>query len=209
MSKLRICLCISGQMRRFEENFGWLDAARETYDIAVVVATFAQRGGKILGDLSAPRIRSLFPSNVSDALPPTWIGGSLFEHLPGLRERAMSKAFQDRVTASMITEVLPGAHVHIDEQFSFRWFEKAQYDGRAIARDPFSMQMLFKIWQADLLRQNIEVETGRLFDVVVRMRPDRPLSGLDMCAQGISTSRPCASMIGSWATSLLWRTAGR
>jgi hypothetical protein len=167
-------------MRSFEENFGWLADASSRHDISIVVSTFSHRGGKVFGDLSAVRARSLIASNITDVLPPSWLGGGLFEHLPGLRQQAMSRAFEDRLTPEMIKRAIPNAVVHIEEKIEFGWFEKPQFAlGAHTARDPFSMQMLYKIFQADLLRQNLEIQSGSAFDIIVRMRPDRPLSGLD------------------------------
>ena len=71
MKRLRICICVSGQMRSFERNFGWLDALRERHDVTVIVSTYRQRGGKVVGNLSSERVRSLLPNNLTDALPPS------------------------------------------------------------------------------------------------------------------------------------------
>ena len=179
MKRLRICICVSGQMRSFERNFGWLDALRERHDVTVIVSTYRQRGGKVVGNLSSERVRSLLPNNLTDALPPSWLGGNLFEHLPGLRERALARAFQDRLTVETIERTLPGAHVHVEDEVQFAWFEQPQLSRPQGSADPFSLRMLYKIWQADRLRANAEQAQGAPFDAVVRMRPDRPISGLD------------------------------
>ena len=177
--RLSVCLCLSGQMRSFEDNFAWIGSLHESIDLTVVIATWAKRGGKLHGDQKPERLRSILPYAVTDALPPSWLDADLLEALPGLRQAAQGRGQDETVTEAMIRAVLPNAVVHLEPQLSFAEFEQdrlASADPRN--SDPFSMQMLYKIWQADLIRRNLERERGRRFDVVARARPDRPLTGL-------------------------------
>jgi len=167
-------------MRNFEGNFGWLDELAARHDVTVVVSTFSQRGGKLFGDLSGVRARDLLPYNLSDALPPTWIGNNLPQYLPGILEKAKARGYGRSITPERVQQVIPGAIVHVEDNIRIGWFEVGVGEGSTPKHpDPFSMQMLYKIWRADLLRQNIELDLGQKFDAVVRLRPDRPLIGLD------------------------------
>ncbi len=161
-------------MRSFEDNFGWLAKYDDRVKISVVVATWATRGGKMFGALGGlNRMRGLFPNGVLEALPSSWASAHIFDHLPGLRERASERATNARVTADMIAAVLPTAVVHVEEPLRFAWFENRQSrEGVPSGPDPFSMSMLYKVWQADLLRKNLESGQGYPFDVVIRARPD-------------------------------------
>jgi hypothetical protein len=167
-------------MRAFEGNFGWIDASKDKFVIDVVVATWSTRGGKIAGPLSQVRMRSVFPDRIYDAFPPSWIGGGLHHGLPGLFDRVMQRANQDRITREQVLAEVPATTVHIEERLPFKWFEHPTAgSSRLRSRDPFSMQMLYKIWQADMLRKNLESEKGLRYDIVVRARPDSPPAGLD------------------------------
>jgi tetratricopeptide (TPR) repeat protein len=171
---ISVCLCLSGQMRSFEENFGWLKHSDKGVTVSVVVATWSERGGKLFGALGGlNRMRGFFPSDTLGALPASWASPHLFEHLPGLRERAIERAKNERITAESIRRILPNATVHVEDTLRFSWFEQRQFKGDdGIAPDPFSMSMLYKIWQADVLRKNLESAQGKKFDVVIRARPD-------------------------------------
>ncbi len=176
---LSVCLCLSGQMRSFEENFAWVAALPDSVQLTVVVATWSKRGGKLHGDQKPERLRSILPHAVTDALPPSWLDADLLEQLPGLRQAAQQRADGNVVTEPMIRAVLPAAAIHIEPEFHFTWFEQdrlASADPRN--SDPYSLQMLYKIWQADTMRRNIERERARPFDIIVRARPDRPLEQL-------------------------------
>ena len=181
MGPLSVCLCLSGQMRSFEQNFAWIAALPESVQLTVVVATWSNRGGKLHGDQKPERLRSILPCAVTDALPPSWLDADLLEQLPGLRQAARQRADGNIVTEAMIRAVLPSAAIHIEPEFRFAWFEQdrlASADPRN--SDPYSLQMLYKIWQADMMRRNIERERERPFDVVIRARPDRPLEQLSI-----------------------------
>ncbi len=180
MKRLKVCLCISGQMRAFEHNFGWVDNLSARHDVSIVVSTSHDRGGKLFGHFDALRSRNLIAGNLLDALPPSWLNRDLFEQLPGLRQAALDRARDNFITPETIRAVLPGAHVQIDGPLEVGWFERPQFvEGNRTARDPFALQMLYRIWRADLMRQNLQVDPSVPFDVVVRLRPDRPLTGLD------------------------------
>jgi len=126
-------------------------------------------------------MRGFFPNNVLEALPANWASPTLFKHLPGLRERALERSVNERITPDIIRRVLPDAVVHVEEPLRFAWFEDRQLkNGDISAPDPFSMSMLYKIWQADLMRKNAESAQGYPFDVVIRARPDFPFKPPDV-----------------------------
>ena len=178
--RLSVCVCYSGEMRAFEGNFAWSDSCADWLEVDSVVATWAARGGKMSGHLSQARMRSVFPDQIYDAFPPSWVGGSMHVAMPGLRGRVMRRAESDRITEAQIRAELPNAAIHIEERLNFRWFERpTPGNDRLRGMDPFSMQMLYKIWQADLMRKNLENARGRPYDLVIRARPDRPIGGLD------------------------------
>jgi hypothetical protein len=162
-------------MRNFELNFDWLKSVDDRIKISVVVSTWIQRGGKLWGGMGIGRMRDLFPTGVADALPGSWMTGDVLEHLPGVREAALHRAFREPMTSEKIQRILPGAIVHVEEPLRFSWFEMRQFqNGSFHASDPFSMSMLYKLWQADVLRKNLEAEQGYRFDAVIRARPDVP-----------------------------------
>lgn len=177
--KLSVCICLSGQMRNFEQNFEWLKMVDPRLKISVVVATWTQRGGKLLGRGAIRRIRGTFPEGVADALPESWTEGDILQELPGIQEAALSRAFKEKITRERIQEILPDPDVHVEDPFPFSWFEDRQFKAsQAAAPDPFSLSMLYKIWQADVLRKNRETRQGKRFDFVIRARPDLPFEPL-------------------------------
>jgi len=163
-------------MRAFEENFDWLEKARKKYDIDVVLSTWDTRGGKLFGHLGYGRMKTVFKDGISDAFPPSWFDYGLHVALPSLAEHG-KRVTNQQITHALIEKKLSVTKLHIETRLNFSWFERPA-DG-SIRNDPFSLQMLYKIWQADLLRQNIETERGRPFDIVIRARPDRALIGLN------------------------------
>lgn len=171
---LSVCLCLSGSMRNFEQNFEWVSDFRRRHKLDIVVSTWEERGGKLFGALGPSRLPGLLPPGTYTALPPPWLSRSFFEYLPALLKSAENRGVRAKINADYIQQILPGSTVHVEQSFRFTWFEGPRLDlVKPKSDDPFTLQMLYKIWQADNLRKNLEYQNGHRYDVVVRARPDR------------------------------------
>ena len=180
-----ICICVSGSMRNFEGNFQWLHDARVDHNIDVVVATWTQRGGKLSGALGPSRLPGMLPEGVFTVLPVTWLGKHFFEVLPELKNIALKRMLDEHISDEQLQSEIPGCVAHVEDAFPFEFFEGPRKDPKnAIADDPFSLRSLYKIWQADIMRRNLEYTRNKKYDVVVRVRPDRVPKSIDKIILG-------------------------
>lgn len=159
------CFCISGQLRNFRPALERL-ASSITADDSVVISVWRGIGGKIDGALGFPQLERLISSDVLKCIPACLYGVDIRFHLPRLRE-AITAAIARRgdIDEADLRALFPDAVIEIHEDSHFDEFGLHHLETN-------QARMLYKIWRANELKRELEEKQGRLFDIVVRMRPD-------------------------------------
>ncbi|MFT8244107.1 hypothetical protein [Roseomonas sp. BN140053] len=193
-SRPAVCICLAGEMRNFTECHGWIEALRATAEVSVVVATTNRRGAKFTGPMTPGRLRGVLPPEAARALPPAWQSQVFFERFPELRRILERRAGEQRVTADEIRAVLGPAVIRLENPLPFAWFEHRtrNTDGSPGGPEPFTLRYFHKVFEANLLKRNLEDERGAPFDVVVHIRPDKGLASFD--AAGF-LARPAGTLL--------------
>ncbi|MFC0410514.1 hypothetical protein [Roseomonas elaeocarpi] len=182
MVRPRVCVCLSGQMRRFEGSFGWLHRLRAEADVQVVVATWRERGAKITGPMNASRLNLVLPAEIGRVLPAEWKSDRFFEVFPRLRRLMIARAEGGDITREAIERETGPAEIHVEDAFPFGFFENRQRDadGTPQGSDPYTLRQFYKVFQAGVMKRNLEQRDGRPFDAVIRLRPDKSLGMVEL-----------------------------
>lgn len=169
-------------MRRFESGLGWLRTLREQAEVSVVVATWRERGAKVSGPMNASRLDLVLPPGLLRALPAEWKSQRFFEVFPALRRHLAQRAESETVTREAIEAAVGPARIHVEDAFPFGFYENRQRhpDGAPHGTDPYTLRQFYKVFQAGVMKRDLEQEQGARFDAVLRLRPDKALHRVDL-----------------------------
>jgi hypothetical protein len=162
---MRTAFCISGQMRDEHMSLPAISALAREFEAEVFISTWSTRGAKTSGVINTHQAARMFGSMFESVLPRRLIGGDrLLQAFPDLEVLLDDRSPLDR---DALLEWFPGAALDIEDQgvldLSFR--QRGVEDGN-------SLRMLYKLWRCNQMKLRQERESGALYDVVVRFRPD-------------------------------------
>lgn len=165
--RLRIALCLSGQMRGWREALPtWRHLGLQGHDVDVYVHTWRDLGRRLPDPEIMPSVRRVF----ADAdFAEAYIRAGQRHGLAAL-QRAYPRLFaglasQSQVSAEELRQAFgPGATVVVEDDADPRF---AGWDN--------PMRMHYKIHAAQRLVQ----ASGRRYDLVIRLRPDKLLRGAE------------------------------
>ena len=141
----------------------------EGKDIAVVVSTWKNIGGKVHGALSHRQIARVIPASFVRILPIHFHYDALYRAFPSV-ERLLLDRYQSAssVTPEDLRAILPGSTVEVQDESDIAppWLAQVNQTNRN------QYYMLYKIARANHIKRDLEISRGRRFDVVWRLRPD-------------------------------------
>lgn len=165
--RLRIALCLSGQMRGWREALpSWRHLGLHGHEVDVYLHTWRDLGRRVPDPEIMPSVRRVF---ADAAFAEAFIRAGQRHGLAAL-QRAYPALFAGLATQAVVTaEELrqafgPGSTVVVEDEAdpSFAGWDNQQ-------------RMHYKIWAAQQLVQ----ASGRPYDLVIRLRPDKLLRGAE------------------------------
>ena len=124
----------------------------------------------------------VLPAEIGRVLPAEWKSDRFFEVFPRLRRLMIERAEGGDITRQAIERETGPAAIHIEDAFAFGFFENRQRDadGTPQGSDPYTLRQFYKVFQAGVMKRNLEQRDGRPFDAVIRLRPDKSLGLVDV-----------------------------
>jgi hypothetical protein len=162
---MKIALCISGQMRDEQLSLPAVADLARTLNADVFISTWATRGAKTSGVINLHQAARMFGTMFESVLPRRMIGGDRLLRLFPELERLLDD--RSPVDLEALLQWFPGAVIDLEDDtvldLGFR--QPGVEDGN-------SLRMLYKLWRCNQMKLRRERETGDLYDVVLRTRPD-------------------------------------
>jgi hypothetical protein len=162
---MRVAFCISGQMRDEHMSLPAISALAREFEAQVFISTWSTRGAKASGVINVHQAARMFGFRFVSVLPLDLIGGDrLIRAFPDLEALLDDRSSLD---PQALLEWFPGAKIDIEDDtvldLSFR---------QSGVHDANSLRMLYKLWRCNQMKLRGERDSGALYDVVVRFRPD-------------------------------------
>ena len=176
-SKPSVALCLSGQMRGFEQaSTSIKEHIIDRFDADVFVSTWDNRGitASVMRDLSR-----ILPSKLAKTLPHRRLHRRFAENFPTLT-RLIEDVASAPITESSINKHYDACAINIVEE---RTFEKEFFDQGRVEflenRKPLlnQMKMYYQLDACNRLKLQQEAMTHKRYDIVIRLRPDLQLAG--------------------------------
>ncbi|MBU3887818.1 hypothetical protein FM996_16590 [Methylosinus sporium] len=165
---MRVCICVSGQLRTSDEALVSLRNATAGLDATFIFSVWDRIGAKVDGPLNIHQLVRLFEAPAIETLPIGWFGADKFwRRLPTVRDfltEQMASENPDRI-ATRIHKIFPDAIIDLEAP------DLLSLDFDTERDDKNSVRMLYKIWRANEIKRKIERQDGK-FDCVIRTRPD-------------------------------------
>ena len=176
-AKLKVALCLSGQMRAFEQSAPAIqEFIVDRFDAEVFVSTWNNRG------ITASAMRDysrILPRQVARTLSERHSRGRFQERFPRLT--AMIDDFEKSpITDKAVSKYHKAIEVNVvdEAQFEEQYFTELALD---ILSDKKTlknqMKMFYQINACNELKLKQEARMGARYDMVIRMRPDLHLVG--------------------------------
>ena len=168
----KVALCLSGQLRNFEEGSSNIKShICNQYDTTVFVSCWDTRGFKLTG---FEYMRRLLPPHLADKFPEKYVGPKFANYFPKsvalLKDLAMSP-----VTKADVTKVYKDAIIQVIKEADFERTYLTESLRKAYVNREYILsqfKMYRQIHLCNELRKQYEKEKSGTFDVVIRLRPD-------------------------------------
>lgn len=159
MTKERIAICISGQVRTSDERLRLISEAAKEVDADVYISVWKARGGKSFD--SGHKLYNLyriFGPTAAICIPKNWCEG--FEDVFPNWKKLLP--LTPPVTRKGLLDVFPNATIDIEN-------DVIDFD---LATEKNSIRMLYRIWRCNGMKRKYEKKMGFRYDRVIRLRPD-------------------------------------
>ncbi|MDT8313987.1 hypothetical protein RQ765_05175 [Roseomonas mucosa] len=170
-----MAICISGQARRWESCATRL---LELFpDAQFFVSLWERRGIKRFGALNQGQLIRLFGPDAAFILNPDFQNEFLLQRVPALKDVLLKEDEKaGMVTSSEVMALIPNSICRIQKDSVLdcppALRDEISDGGHTAASDGNSVRTVWNWWQCDLLRRQEEYLRGKLFDLVLRVRPD-------------------------------------
>ncbi len=164
---MKLCLCISGQVRGDYSNLINLKKNLENLsneiDITVIFSLWENSGHKNSGGMSNQNQASrLFDEEVVMYIPDTYYGNNFWNMFPKINFKSLSNLIKE--VKEEIFAIFPSSIIDIEKENLHLEFSQLNIDRN-------SKKMLYKVWRCNEIKSKIESSKGK-FDCVLRIRVD-------------------------------------
>lgn len=171
----KYCICITGQLRSPQVLLPAIARATTGIDARFVFSIWDRIGRKVDGALNVHQLPRIFETNAMGCLPFDWYGaGNLWKAMPSLFSELHSQSGPADTAGlrALILSHFPDSVVDIEDAalMDLEFSEPRE--------DRNSLRMFYKIWRANEIARRLNRDEGG-FDVVIRIRPDIDIKGLD------------------------------
>ncbi|MGO1119041.1 hypothetical protein ACTL6U_10065 [Rhodovibrionaceae bacterium A322] len=166
---MKLCLCISGQvrgdlnaLRQLKANLEDLASSVET---TVIISVWDRPGAKLDGALGQHQMERIFQKDLAQIIPSAYYGNGFWTHFPGLYDRLLDQEagnLQQKLSA-----IFPEAILDIEPEIMDLEMPEPKSNVHV-------KRMLYKIWRCNEIKKKLETSHGP-FDAVMRLRPDSKL----------------------------------
>ncbi len=167
--KPHIALCLSGQLRGFEQAWAETRRALAGWDVTIFVATWADVGA---GAGAQSVVDRLLPASMLDGVPASLRALDVFSAAFPICAAALRAGA--RVTAEGLREFFGTDHVEVADESAFETAHRGR-PGMLFGGSLNQAKMFFSLHAAFEQRRRFEEAHGKVFDAVIRLRCDKGL----------------------------------
>ncbi|MEP1383341.1 MAG: hypothetical protein ABJK64_06050 [Paraglaciecola sp.] len=170
--KLKVAVCLSGQMRNYKNAMKRLKSALADYEVTYFIHTWEKTGGKKAGAMDVHQLSRMTGKNIANKIINNSEGNlDLHTRFPRFFDE-LSKQIDSKpnITYAELGAEYPNSICVIEDDSDFK---ATKID---LPVNVNTYKMLYKIYMCDKLRREYENEHGIDFDAVIRIRPDLVVS---------------------------------
>ncbi|MEJ8571642.1 hypothetical protein [Microbaculum marinum] len=167
---MRICVCITGQVRGNLDNLRRLVASLTAHDVTYIVQVWDRRGTALPKNIV--RRRTSMADEIGLLAGPHAVASGAIEDIYAfLEDRHAQSGADDRVSLADFA-FLPADRSHVDIRTQAELNASLPPLPVAVEDSDNNIRMWYLVDQADQQRRQLEDDGGKAFDIVIRMRPD-------------------------------------
>jgi len=163
---MRLCICISGQIRgehlALDQLKSEIESLSDDIEVTLIFSVWDKVSGKLDGELHLPQLYRMFEPEVAELFPSSFYGTNFWDNLPKTYNRLLQE--DNTSVQKLLSNLFPDAIIDIEaDSLNLEFSEPCA--------DKNSVKMLYKVWRCNEIKKKIEAEQGT-FDCVLRTRPD-------------------------------------
>ncbi|WP_262691449.1 tetratricopeptide repeat protein [Kordiimonas aestuarii] len=168
---MRICFCITGQVRGNLDNIRQLVPTLSAHDVSYIVQVWNKRGIAPSKNMIGRR-RTSMADEIGLLAGPYAIEAGTIERVYALLEERHAKSGADTHVRPEEFAFLPAGKSHVDIKTLDELEANLPPQPIPIEETDNNIKMWYLIDKADQKRRELEENSGKAFDVVIRMRAD-------------------------------------